>query len=150
MAAPIAITIDCNDPAVLMRFWCQALGYVVQPPPDGYGSWLAYWRALRIPDEELGDLEDDGNTAIIDPAGVGPRIWFQPVPEPKVVKNRVHIDIKTFDRSEPLVSRRPKVDAEVSRLVGLGATIFNRLDPADSEYYAVVLQDPEGNEFCVG
>ena len=90
---PIAwqVTIDCADPNRLVAFWCEALGYVPEPPPEGWTSWLDYWLAAGLPEEEL-EGADEGSGAIIDPDGRRPRIWFQQVPEPKSVKNRVHLD----------------------------------------------------------
>lgn len=87
----------------------------------------------------------------MDPKGVGPRVWFQRVPEPKTVKNRVHLDLKVGGgRDVPLALRRERVDGEVARLTALGATILYAMDePNGMDYYAVVLQDPEGNEFCL-
>jgi predicted enzyme related to lactoylglutathione lyase len=107
MAAKIGITVDCTDCNVMSDFWAAALGYT-----------------KLFPDY------------IADPDGVGPRIWFQPVAEPKPGKNRWHLDVKAAD-----------MDAEVERLVGLGATkvdLFRK--PGDS---FTVMLDPEGNEFCV-
>ena len=89
--------------------------------------------------------EDLGNWfAIDDPTGVGPRLFFQKVPEPKVVKNRVHLDVRV---STEAPSDKATIDAEVERLIGLGATKLRSV--VDGESYFVVLQDPEGNEFCI-
>jgi hypothetical protein len=150
MATTLQITIDCADPDRLVDFWVNALGYVVEPPPDGHATWVGYWRSLGVPDDELPGDDEDVHDSIIDPAGVGPRIWFQPVPEPKSVKNRVHLDLKVGGgRDVPVDVRRPRVDAEVDRLVRLGAGRLRVLAMDGSEHYAVVMQDPEGNEFCV-
>jgi hypothetical protein len=85
---------------------------------------------------------------VVDPDGKGPRIYFQQVPEPKSVKNRVHLDVNVGGgHGTALEERRPHVDAEVERLVGLGAT---RQDPMEQRgEYWVVMRDPEGNEFCL-
>jgi len=81
---------------------------------------------------------------------VGPRIFFQEVPEPKVVKNRVHLDLDVSGgRGVPLATRTELVDAEAERLTGTGATTLRVLDTARVDHYAVVMQDPEGNEFCL-
>jgi hypothetical protein len=88
--------------------------------------------------------------AIVDPDGVGPRIWFQPVPEGKVVKNRLHLDLDVGGgRGAPLAARRDRVDAEADRLVAAGATRFRVLSEEGVDHYGVVMQDPEGNEFCL-
>ena len=150
MATPIQITIDCADPGLLSRFWQAALHYVEASPPDGSASWGAYFRARGLPEEEVREIEEEGYDKIVDPDGIGPRIWFQPVPEGKTVKNRVHLDLDLTGRTQPLAERKVLVDAEVDRLTALGATIYRVLDPGEgTDYYAVVLQDPEGNEFCV-
>ena len=143
----IDVAIDTNDPEPLIAFWSEVLGYVREKPPGGYDTWLNYWiEGLGIPAEEF-DEGDDG-TSIVDPDGVRPRIWFQPVPENKVVKNRMHLDLNFGgDRSLPLAERQPKIDATVDRLVELGATVLRR--NAGGNYYAVTMQDPQGNEFCV-
>ncbi len=76
MATRIQVTIDCADPDRLARFWTAALGYELAKPPDGSESWQAYWVGRGLAAEEI----EDGYFAIVDPAGMGPRIWFQPVP----------------------------------------------------------------------
>ncbi len=145
------MTVDCADPQRLGAFWCEVLGYVPEPPPEGWSSWLEYWQSLGIPDEDLEGAEE-GSGAIVDPDGVRPRIWFQSVPEGKVVKNRLHLDVMLTGgpRALPdLDERRALVDAEVERLVGLGASIAYLNAPEGANYYGVTLRDPEGNEFCV-
>ncbi|MFI0828354.1 VOC family protein [Streptomyces roseolus] len=150
-ALTLQLTVDCADPARLVPFWAEALRYVPEPPPEGYGSWREYWAASGVPEEELGDGAGDLPESLVDPAGAGPRVWFQQVPEPKAGKNRVHLDLKVGGgRGVPLSVRRGRVDGEVARLTALGATVLRVMDePHGMEYYAVVLQDPEGNEFCV-
>jgi Glyoxalase-like domain len=86
--------------------------------------------------------------ALVDPEGVRPRLFIQRVPEPKTAKNRVHLDLGVSGgREVPLEERPPRVDAVVERLVGLGATKVRANDELDQ--YWVVMQDPEGNEFCL-
>ena len=146
MATRIQVVIDCADSGRLSRFWADALGYQREGPPDGFDSWRAYWRSRGLREE----MEEDGYDAIVDPAGVGPRIWFQPVPEPKVVKNRLHMDLGVSGgRKVPLATRRQRVDAEADRLAGAGATRLRVLSEEGVDHYAVVMQDPEGNEFCL-
>jgi hypothetical protein len=149
MATSIQLTIDCADSGRLSTFWQAALHYVEMPPPLGAPSWAVYFRARGLPEEEVKEIEEFGYDKIVDPDGVGPRIWFQVVPEGKVVKNRVHLDLLLTDRAGPLEERRALVDAEVERLRSLGATIFTVLYTEGHDHYGVVLQDPEGNEFCV-
>jgi hypothetical protein len=147
----LQLTVDCAEPRRLVLFWAEALRYVPEPPPAGHESWRAYWQATGVPEEELTDGVGELPESIVDPLGVGPRVWFQQVPEPKTVKNRVHLDLKVGGgRAVPLALRRERVDAEVARLTALGASVLYAMDePQGMDYYAVVLQDPEGNEFCV-
>ena len=146
MATRMQVTIDCADPNRLARFWAKALGYRLEEPPDGFASWQDYYVSRGLPPEEF----EDGYDSIVDPDGVGPRMWFQPVPEAKVVKNRVHLDLDVGGgRDAPLADRRRRVDAEADRLVAAGATRFRVLSEEGVDHYGVVMQDPEGNEFCL-
>jgi hypothetical protein len=86
-------------------------------------------------------------SAIVDPDKAGPRIYFQKVPEPKTVKNRVHLDLNVAGRGMPTEERNRQVDAEVERLIRLGATRVGSYEQ-HGEYWTV-MKDPEGNEFCV-
>jgi len=145
----LQITIDCLEPRPLVSFWSLALGYTPEPPPGGHPGWNSYWRSIGVPDDELNDDSDLGDS-IVDPAGVGPRIWFQVVPEPKAVKNRLHLDIGVSGgRSVPLALRKERVAATVQRLVEAGATQQRVLEQEGLDHFAVTLQDPAGNEFCV-
>jgi len=140
------LTIDANDPALLARFWAQALGYQPVPPAEPETTWHAHYRA-RLGEEAAFD------DRLFDPAGLRPPIWFQQVPEPKPLKNRLHLDLYPTGRDNALALERriEIVDARVTELVGLGASVACRTrhdDPEDPVYY-VVLHDPEGNEFCV-
>jgi hypothetical protein len=146
VAADFQLVIDCADPEPLARFWAAALGYVFEPPPAGFADWDAYWRDVGVPEDELG-LGDD---LIFDPDGRHPRIWFQVVPERKTIKNRLHLDIHAGGgRAVPLEVRRQRVDAEASRLAGLGATIAAVLFEEGIDHYGVAMRDPEGNEFDI-
>jgi hypothetical protein len=141
-----SLTIDCADPDRLARFWSVALGYQPEPPPDGFADWDAWYRSLGVPEEEL----DGGVDRIVDPAGRGPKIWFQKVPERKSTKNRLHLDLHVGGgRGVPLDARRQRVDAEADRLVAAGASVLHDLSTDGVDHYGVVLADPEGNEFCV-
>ena len=147
MVPELQLTIDCADPDRLTKFWAVALGYQVPDPPAGFDNWRSYYRAIGVPEDEL----DDGDDRLVDPEGHGPSLWFQKVPEDKVVKNRLHLDLKVSGgRDVPLETGKERVDAEAGRLVREGATVLRVLDEEGLDHYAVVLQDPEGNEFCVG
>jgi Glyoxalase-like domain len=86
MSTRFQLVIDCADPVRQTAFWAGALGYVLEPAPAGHATWKAYYRSLGVPENELEEMADDDVDSIVDPDGVGPRIWFQPVPEGKVVK----------------------------------------------------------------
>jgi hypothetical protein len=137
----VQVTFDCAEPERVARFWCEVLGYVVPPPPDGFASWDDFDRSL--PPEHQGSA-----FACVDPSGVGPRLFFQRVPEGKTVKNRVHLDVRV---GTGLVGeeRLAALEAECARLVPLGA-VRVRLLPADGvDESCIVMQDVEGNEFCL-
>ena len=142
MAVPIQVVIDCADPGRLALFWAAALGYVVQPPPEGSESWEDFLTSIGVPEDRWND-----RSAVVDPDGEGPRLFFQKVPEPKTVKNRVHVDLSAGGRDVPVEERVARVDAKVEELVALGATVQRRVEEMGERW--VVLQDPEGNEFCV-
>ncbi len=143
MARGMQVVFDSADPAALGAFWADALGYIVQPPPEGYDSWDDWAVDMEIPRENWNDAR-----ALVDPDGAGPRLFIQKVPEPKTAKNRVHLDISVSGgRGTPLEERRAAIDAEVERLVAAGATKIEPFSQRDE--YWVVMQDPEGNEFCL-
>lgn len=125
MASLRDIVTDCAHPASLARFWAAAIdGYEVAPY---HADEVARLASLGIE-----DIEDDPSVLVQPASGAGVRLWFQRVPEAKVVKNRVHVDLAADDPG-----------AEVARLVALGARVV--AEGADT----IVLADPEGNEFCV-
>lgn len=114
MTAPARLkdlALDANDHQALADWWCAAIGYARREPPEG-----------RRPDA--------WPVPIHDPSGRGPLIWINPVPEPKTVKNRMHLDV--WGDTEALLAR--------------GATLLRR---RHGERDWDVLADPEGNEFCV-
>jgi hypothetical protein len=83
MAIQVQVVMDAADPAAQAEFWARALDYVVQPPPPGFASWDDFADKIGLPLERRGD-----QSAVVDPAGRGPRVYFQRVPEGKQVKNR--------------------------------------------------------------
>lgn len=142
------LVIDCADPEPLVRFWAAALGYRVQDPPEGHATWRDYYVSVGVPQEELGD--GDCADRLVDPAGAGPAIWFQVVPEEKTLKNRLHLDVLVGGgRSVQVAVRRQRVDAVVEQLLRLGATVLRKHDDGAVDHYGVTMADPEGNEFCV-
>jgi hypothetical protein len=118
------VVFDSHRPASIARFWAAALdGYQVAPYDEAELS--------RLRDQGILDPEDDPSVLVEGPEGQ-PRIFFQLVPEQKIVKNRLHLDL-----------RCDAVDAEVERLLGLGASVAAKY----SDH--LLLCDPEGNEFCI-
>lgn len=147
MPVRFQLVIDCADPDRLAHFWAAALGYELAPPPAGFSTWDDYYRDLGIPEEDPGGV---GADRISDPQGHGPGIWFHLVPDVKIVKNRLHLDIHASgERTDPIETRMQRVDAEASRLAGLGATISGALSQEGLDHYAVGMKDPEGNEFDI-
>jgi len=143
MAVAIQVTFDCADPSQLARFWVKALDYKLQEPPPGYDNWEALLTKMGVPQDQWNNL-----VGIVDPDGKGPRILFQRVPEGKTVKNRMHLDVNIGgDAGTPPNERRTPVDAAVEHLMTHGATKLQAFDQ-HGEYW-VVMQDPEGNEFCL-
>ena len=141
MGPSLQIVFDANDVPRLVTFWEQALGYQVQPPPPEFETWEDFARENGIPEEQW-----DGWGALIDPDGKRPRIFFQRVPEGKTAKNRVHLDVNV---GEGLVGedRTTRVKQEADRLEGLGAT--RQREAFERGEFWIVMQDPEGNEFCL-
>ncbi|WP_037570545.1 VOC family protein [Phaeacidiphilus oryzae] len=150
MEMALQLVVDCADPRRLVEFWAEALGYIPEPPPDGHASWREYWSEMGVPEEELPPGAGELPESVVDPEGRGPRIWFQQVPEPKPGKNRLHLDLKVGGgRGVPLPLRTERVREKTARLVAAGARVLRTTEEPGMGHYAVLLQDPEGNEFCV-
>src|SRR6201992_4254126 len=137
----IQVAFDCASPERVGRFWCEVLGYVAPPTPDGFATWDDYNRSLP-------SGERDSWFACSDPTGAGAVLYFQRVPEGKVVKNRVHLDVRV---GTGLVGdeRVAALEAECARLVALGAVRVRLLLADDNNESCLVMQDIEGNEFCL-
>ncbi len=116
------VTFDCADPRRLAGFWVTALSYEYE---------------IDASNEQAGEI------LLMDPSGVGPSLGFMKVPESKIVKNRVHLDLMP----------ETSLEAEVERLVAAGGRTVATLQDPDEGYIDphiwTVMQDPEGNEFCV-
>jgi Glyoxalase-like domain len=143
MAVEFQVTFDSADPAAQAAFWAGALHYELQPPPSGFPSWDAALDAWGVPTERRND-----RSAIIDPVGAGPRVFFQRVPEPKTSKNRVHLDLRAAAGLSG-EARLAALEAECARLVALGARRVQRFEPDALSGGFIVMFDPEGNEFCL-
>ena len=143
MPRDFQVAIDCADPRGLGQFWIAALGYVEEPPPEGFDSWPDALVAWGLPEEQHNDAY-----ACVDPEGTRPRIFFHKVPEGKTAKNRLHLDVRVSGLPGPNRDGKDEIlAAEVARLEDLGGSLFHIVDePID---YTVVMQDPEGNEFCL-
>ncbi len=152
MSRQIQITFDAHDPTALSTFWRDVLGYVHPSPPgvdlpagaDPLAAWDEFLAGLGVPQEQR-----NTRSAIEDPDEHGPRLFFQQVPEDKIAKNRVHLDVRAAPglRGE---ERMTALEAECDRLLALGAARVRRheADPAMGEGF-IVMTDPEGNEFCL-
>jgi hypothetical protein len=138
------IAVDASQPHVLADWWAGTFGWVVEPSDENF---------IRRMIAEGHASEDDTmmhNGALVwkegaairhpdVPSGLArPRILFQLVPEPKTVKNRVHLDVRVGE---------PNVEAEVAKLTGRGATYLHK--GSQGPHWWVTMADPEGNEFCV-
>ena len=138
----VQVTFDCEDPWALSVFWNEALGYEHPAPPPGFDDWEAF-------DDSLPEQLRNSASACVDPDGRGPRIFFQRVPEGKQVKNRLHLDVRAAPGLEG-DERMAALEKEGARLVALGATRVGRHEPDPPMSLGwVVMQDPEGNEFCL-
>jgi len=115
MAVRIEIGIDCEEPERLAAFWAEALGYAI------------------------GDMDSAGTYLdLVPPERGGPIVYLQRVPEPKTVKNRLHLDLMSV---EP--------ESTVSRLIELGAARVGEPMTGSEGGWWQVMRDPEGNEFCI-
>ena len=152
MSRHIQVTFDAHDPRALSSFWRDVLGYVHPGPPgvdlsegeDPLAAWEEFLAGIGVP-------QDQRNTrsAIEDPDGNGPRVFFQQVPEDKVAKNRVHLDVRAAPDLQG-DERMAALEGECERLVALGATRLRRVEPAPPmDAGHIVMADPEGNEFCL-
>ena len=143
MATQVQVTFDCADPAGLGRFWASVLGYIEQPPPPGYDTWDAALDDMGVPADER-----DTMYAVVDPDGIGPRLLFQKVPEGKTAKNRMHLDVNAGGPpGTPHEERKKRAEAKAAELGGIGGKELRR-EEIRGEFW-IVMQDPEGNEFCL-
>ncbi|MGY2001931.1 VOC family protein [Blastococcus sp. SYSU DS1024] len=140
MAFDIQVVVDSSAPHDLADWWAQALGWQVEPQDEGFIRRMVEVGAATEDDTTThrGALVWRAGAAITSPDPGRPRVLFQLVPEAKTVKNRLHLDV-------PVGPER--VEAEVARLVGLGARELWRGRQGPTAW--VTLADPEGNEFCV-
>lgn len=144
MTRTIQVTFDAADPNGLAGFWNEVLGYRYDSPPPGFETWEEALDHFGVPEEDRNSA-----SASVDPDGAGPRLFFQRVPEGKVAKNRVHLDVRSAPGLEG-DERMAVLEAECERLVALGGTRVRRAEPEPPMSKGfIVMQDPEGNEFCL-
>ena len=151
MSRDIQVTFDAHDPRALSTFWRDVLEYVHPGPPgvdlppgaDPLAAWDDFLAQMGVPEEDR-----NAANAVEDPDGDGPRLFFQRVPEGKAVKNRVHLDVRV---GTGLVGeeRLAALEAECARLLPLGARRVELLVADGVSESCLVMQDVEGNEFCL-
>lgn len=129
MASIANVTFACDDPASLAEFWAEAIEYEVQEAPPG---------PLEAIEAEGGD--PNAASAAIDPDGRGPRLFFKKMPRSTPDHIPIHLDLTA-----------PEREAEVDRLIELGATVVETKTETTGPYTETwtVMRDPEGNGFCV-
>lgn len=152
MTTDFQVTFDATDPMALSIFWRDALGYVHPGPPgveladgqDPLEAWDRFLAESGVPEERRNEA-----SALVDPDGTRPRIFFQRVPEAKSAKNRLHLDVRAAPGLEG-DERMTALEAECVRLVALGARRLRRFEPQPPMSLGfIVMADPEGNEFCL-
>lgn len=152
MSATVQITVDARDPRRLSLFWKEVLGYVHPGPPgvelaageDPLAAWDEFLERSGVPEQ----LRNSAS-ALEDPDGTRPRLFFQQVPEDKVAKNRMHLDVRTASELDG-DERMAALEARCEQLLALGARRLERHEPdAPMSIGFLVMTDPEGNEFCL-
>ncbi|WP_150460194.1 VOC family protein [Nesterenkonia ebinurensis] len=152
MSRMVQITFDAHDPQALSTFWAEVLGYVhpappgvkLQPGEDIWSAWDEFLETSGVPEEQRNSA-----SALVDPEGKGPRLFFQKVPEGKTAKNRVHLDVRTASDLHH-EERMAALEKECDRLVSLGATRLERHEPQPPMSTGfIIMADPEDNEFCL-
>jgi hypothetical protein len=140
MAYEFQVTIDSAAPHPLADWWAEALGWQREPSDEAFIRRMidAGYATDADTMRHNGELVWVEGAAIRHPTGPAPRVLFQLVPEPKTVKNRVHLDVRVGPE---------QVDAEVARLTARGATVLHRGQQGPHSW--VTMADPEGNELCL-
>ncbi|SDM10755.1 VOC family protein [Nonomuraea jiangxiensis] len=142
MAYDFQVVIDTSDPHALADWWADALGWQVEPQDE------AFIRQMIEKGHATGDDTTRHNGALVwksgaairHPAGLerAPRVLFQLVPEPKTVKNRVHLDVRVGANN---------IEPVVERLTARGAKVLHR--GRQGPLWWITIADPEGNELCI-
>src|SRR2546421_4409385 len=144
MGTSTQFVLDTVDPDRLARFWAEALHYKLQDPPTGFASWPAWLKAQGIPESEWNSA-----SAIVDPDGHGPRIYFQQMDTPKLGKNRLHLDLNASGGpAGPIEARKTQGNKEgepllrpaASKQKARGVPASSNAGPGEN---CGVLQDPQ-------
>jgi hypothetical protein len=135
VALRVDLTFDCAGAEALAEFWKVALGYADEPPPAPFATRAEWAASFGEPEEDEG-----GGAWLQDPSGAGPRLSFLEVPEPKVAKNRLHMDVRVGKSAD----QWSRIMDKVNELVAAGGRVEATFDG-----HHVWMADPEGNEFCV-
>jgi hypothetical protein len=152
MSRHLQITVDARDPRALSVFWRDVLGYVHPGPPgvdlpegaDPLAAWDDFLARMNVPEDRRGE-----RSAIEDPDGRGPRLFFQRTAEPPPRGHRLHLDVRAAPGLHG-AERMAALEAECARLVALGASRVRRVEPGPPmDAGHLVLTDPEGNVFCL-
>jgi hypothetical protein len=140
MAHYFQVTIDSAMPHPLADWWAEALGWQREPSDEAFIRRMVEQGHAQESEtmRHNGELVWVTGAAITHPDGGAPRVLFQRVPEPKTVKNRVHLDVRVGAEN---------VEAEVARLTARGATVLHH--GQQGPYRWVTIADPEGNELCI-
>jgi predicted enzyme related to lactoylglutathione lyase len=125
----LVVVIDCSDLDRSAEFWAAVLGYAPGPASSGPASTGS---------ASTGSASTGSYRGLTPKSGAGIDLLLQRVPDAKGQKNRLHLDLRT-----------PDLDAEVRRVLGLGATLLTREPVAEDGWLWHILADPDGNEFCV-
>ena len=139
-AYDVQVAVDAKDPHALAAWWADALGWKKEPSNEAFIRQMIEQGHATDDDTTTfnGELVWKDGAAVARPDGLSPRLYFQRVPEPKTVKNRMHLDLRIGTDD---------VDAVVERLVANGATVLYQGQQGPHTW--VTIADPEGNELCV-
>jgi Glyoxalase-like domain len=138
MAVRTDLTLDCANPTRLAAFWKLALGYEDEPSPAPFATRQEWLEQFDLSEDDI-----DHPAWLHDPAGIGPRLSLLQVPEPKVARNRLHMDVRAAGTGSA-DQRWTRIIEVVDRLTAAGATALREFPG-----HHVVMADPEGNEFCL-
>ncbi len=142
MSHSLQIVIACEDPTRLSEFWAPALGYIPEPPPEGFETWEEFADAVGIPAEMRNDIG-----AVVDPDGRGPRVLFERY-DGGQPNQRVHFDLNAIPEGVEEEQRKALLAEERVRLEALGASFKREATGIAGEFW-IEMFDPEGNWFCV-